>query len=296
MKCIEHITKPPTERPLVTVITPYYKNSLQEIRQTIQSVASQRYPRIQYILVDDGSPCVAPEEIKRCLSGAPQLEESILLRQPENQGTVKALNLAYKHAQGRYIFNLAADDLFADENVLEDWVTAFQQTDAQVITGYRVLFDQELKQRLRKRPKQGDVKIIQSGDSRRLYRSLCRKNTILGCCTAYSAQCLQQYGFFDEQYRIIEDYPRVLALSRQGARFAFLPREVVHCRTGGISSGAGYSEMYQKDADLILKKEILPYVPFPLWAKIQYEYWKIRQRLLKSVGALRKKWKKGTNP
>ena len=62
MKCTEHITKPPTERPLVTVITPYYKNSLQEIRQTIQSVASQRYPRIQYILVDDGSPCVAPDD------------------------------------------------------------------------------------------------------------------------------------------------------------------------------------------------------------------------------------------
>lgn len=267
------------------MITPYYKNDPEEIRQTIQSVKNQSYPRIQYILVDDGSPCVDFRNIESWISDPPRLEETLLLRQPENRGTVKALNLAYEHVHGSYIFNLAADDLFADEKVLEDWVTAFKQTDAQVITGYRVLFDREMKKRLRKRPKPADVDIIRSGDSKRLYRSLCRKNTILGCCTAYSAQCLQQYGFFDEHYRIIEDYPRVLALSRQGARFAFLPREVVYCRTGGTSSGVGYSEVYRNDADRILKQEILPYMSCPVWAYVQYVYWKIRQKLLQILKA-----------
>ena len=285
MKFTEHITRPPTEYPLVTVITPYYQNAEEELLQTIQSVKKQSYPRIQYILVDDGSPSVDARKVEECLAAGPKLEQALLLRRPVNEGTVKALNLAYEHAVGLYLFNLAADDLFADDRVIEDWVEAFRRTGAQVITGYRVLFDRELKQRLRKRPKAADVEIIQSGDSQRLYRRLCRKNTILGCCTAYSAQCLQEYGFFDERYRIIEDYPRVLALSRQGARFAFLPREVVYCRTGGSSSGAGYTEIYRKDSDLILEKEILPYVRCPLWARMHYQYWKIRQRLFQILKA-----------
>ena len=114
---------------------------------------------------------------------------------------------------------------------------------------------------------------------------------ILGCCTAYSAQCLQQYGFFDETYRLIEDYPRVLSLSRQGARFAFLPREVVHCRTGGTSSGAGYSAVYQKDADLIFEKEVFPYARHRRLARFQYWYWKNRQALLKKLAGRTQKRK-----
>ena len=50
-----------TDRPLITVITPYYNNP--EIEETIHSVQRQTYPRIQYIVVDDGSPSVPPETV-----------------------------------------------------------------------------------------------------------------------------------------------------------------------------------------------------------------------------------------
>lgn len=290
MRYTEHITRPRTELPLVTVITPYYNNP--EVGDAIQSVQRQTYPRIQYILVDDGSPTVPAETVEACLRNGPQLEKTLLLRHPVNQGTVKALNNAYRHAEGAYLFNLAADDRFADDRVLEDWVAAFQATGAQVVTGYRILFDHTLEHRLRKRPKPADVALIESGDSEKLFRRLCRKNTILGCCTAYSAECLRQYGFFDESYRIIEDYPRVLSLSRQGARFAFLRRDVVHCRTGGASSGGGYSEMYRRDADRIFEREILPFAKHRLWARSQYQYWKARQRLLKFLETKKKQGEK----
>ena len=40
--------------PLVTVLTPVY-NGAQFVAETIESVLSQRYPHLEYIILDDGS-------------------------------------------------------------------------------------------------------------------------------------------------------------------------------------------------------------------------------------------------
>ena len=272
--------------PLVTIVTPYYNSK--DLFDAVQSVITQDYPHLQYILIDDGSVYPKREDVCKFLEGKDVKCKVLFLENEENIGTVKTMNRAYSLAEGKYIFNLAADDVFYDSQVISGWVSHFQNTGAMVSTGYRVLYDGNLKNILRLRPIPSDVKLIRSGDTERLFRRLCRKNIILGCVTAYSKVCLDQYGFYDTAYRLIEDYPKVLSLSREGISISFYDRKIVKCRTGGTSSGKSYSQAYRQDSDLIFKKEILTYAKNPVCATYDYLYWIIRQRALNILSKLGK--------
>lgn len=272
--------------PLVTVVTPYYNN--RDLYDSIQSVLEQDYPNIQYIIINDGSTAPTLEDVAHYLSNKNTSCKVHLVENKENLGTVKTMNRAYQCAEGEYIFHLAADDVYYDDKVIKNWVTHFQSTGALASTGYRELYDESLEKKLRLRPIPSDVELIQSGNTLQLFQRLCQKNIIFGCVTAYSKKCIEQYGSYDTTYRLIEDYPKVLSLSRAGVPFSFFDCKVVKCRTGGTSSGKNYSKAYEQDTELIFSKEILPYSTNLRRTNWNFFCWIFRQKVLKFVSNIRK--------
>lgn len=104
------MTKPPTHAgSLVSVITPCY-NAAPFLAETARSVATQSYPWIEHLVVDDGSTDGSWEVIEG-------LGDSVRAFRRENGGAARARNFGAAHARGEWILFLDADDLIAPDTV-----------------------------------------------------------------------------------------------------------------------------------------------------------------------------------
>ena len=90
--------------PLVSIVTPSH-NMAQYLPKTIQSVLSQDYPRIEYIVVDGGSTDATPEILRaydgrlRCFTG-------------KDKGPSDAAHRGFREAAGEIFAWLNADDTY----------------------------------------------------------------------------------------------------------------------------------------------------------------------------------------
>ena len=267
-------TSEDTEPPFVTVITPTF-NSPDRLK-TIESVLRQDYPSMEYIVIDDGSEVFDPGDIEELAERLGKRDVLRVMANDTNIGTVRTLNRAIGESKGKYIFNIGADDVFNDDSVISDWVREFESTGALVITAKRDIRAPGLGAHYRIAPSKKIIRTIEQSTPQELFRAMYGSNMIVGCCTAQSRRCFDEYGLYDERYRIIEDYPRYLYLSREGVPIHFMDRVVVKYSSGGISSQARFNEVYEKESDAIFENEVLKFADDREKAEKMYSGWKAR--------------------
>ena len=56
----------------------------------------------------------------------------------------------------------------------------------------------------------------------------------------------EKYGYFDEDIRLIEDYPYWIKLTKHRVLFKYMDKVTVNCKMSGVSSSGNYSEMLAK--------------------------------------------------
>lgn len=119
---------------LVSIIVPVY-NAEKFIRETMDCVVAQTYPRWELLLVEDcsrdGTVSVIEEYIRENGEGRIRL-----IKQPENMGTARARNRGLQEAVGRYIAYLDADDLWLPEKLEKELEFMEQKNAAFAFTGY----------------------------------------------------------------------------------------------------------------------------------------------------------------
>lgn len=252
------------ERPLVTVLIPVYNSP--DLFRTLSSVAEQSYRPLELILVNDASKEFDEQRIRTWFENRTQ-ERPIqlhILQNEKNLGTVKTMNRGLAAAEGKYVFNLAHDDAFYDSEVLADWTDAFERTKFPAITAKKALCDADLEAVLGIAPDNRTIRNLLILQPEELFEALAKENTISGACTAWRMDALRDLGFYDEKYRLIEDYPAYLKLLRSGERIGLLDRVVIRYRAGGSSGeGTSFSREYEKDIIRIHENEILPYCKNP---------------------------------
>ena len=89
--------------PLISIVVPLY-NKEPYISKTLQSVLSQSYSEYEVIVVNDGSTDQSMERVKEFKS------ERIRCFSKPNGGSASARNLGIRHARGRWVMILDADD------------------------------------------------------------------------------------------------------------------------------------------------------------------------------------------
>jgi len=96
----------------ISIITVCY-NSVATLEKTIQSVASQTYSNIEYVIVDGGSTDGTLEIIKK--------HQDIITKwiSEPDQGLYDAMNKGIKMVTGDLVGILNSDDVFYDEQVLQ---------------------------------------------------------------------------------------------------------------------------------------------------------------------------------
>lgn len=92
---------------LITVVIPCY-NYAKYLPECVNSVRRQTYKPVEIIVVNDGSPDNTEEVCK-------QLNVTCLTK--PNGGLASARNYGIKHAKGKYIMCLDADDMLPDDSI-----------------------------------------------------------------------------------------------------------------------------------------------------------------------------------
>ncbi|WP_458453964.1 glycosyltransferase family 2 protein [Methanobrevibacter sp.] len=113
----------------ISIIMPVY-NAGEIIKKPIESISRQTLNDLELICVDDGS----TDDSLNVLNELKKSYPFINIIEQNNQGPGKARNTGLENAKGEYIGFLDADDIFIDENALEEMCRIADENDANIVS------------------------------------------------------------------------------------------------------------------------------------------------------------------
>ena len=204
----------------ISVITAVY-NRKNTIERVIQSIRSQDYNDIEYIIIDGSSNDGTCEIIKQNLQSGDKF-----ISEPDF-GIYDALNKGIELSTGEIICFLHSDDIFDNNNVLTTISSIFKNQDFDVVYGDVIFFNKNniaLKSRHYKSKK------------------LSKKNLSWGFMPAHPAMFIRknvykEIGLFNINYKIAGDYDFLCRLVNHGKyKFKKIPNILIRMQSGGVST------------------------------------------------------------
>jgi glycosyltransferase involved in cell wall biosynthesis len=204
----------------VSIITITY-NSAETIEDTIQSVLSQDYKDIEYIIVDGASKDRTLEIIDRYKSSVSKFVSE------RDKGIYDAMNKGVAMATGDIIGILNSDDFYADAHVISDIVKTIQQSNGDACYADLVYVDRIATNKVIRSWKSGEYR---HGDFLRGWMP--PHPTFFVKRSVYEA-----HGNYSLQLRSAADYELMLRfIHKHGIRLSYLPRVITKMRAGGQSN------------------------------------------------------------
>jgi glycosyltransferase involved in cell wall biosynthesis len=203
----------------VSIITIVYNNA-EYIKDAIQSVLTQDYPFIEYIVIDGGSNDGTVEIIKEF---GEKIE--VFISEPD-EGIYYALNKGIKHATGDVIGILHSDDLFYDHQVVSDSIQKMKETDSEFCFSDMVIIDKDT------------GRILRYYMAHYFNRWMFRMGWMPPHPTAFINRSLfNEYGLYSTDYKVIGDFDFFVRIFyKRNIRWTYLDRVTVKMRHGGISN------------------------------------------------------------
>tara|TARA_R110001592_G_scaffold255666_5_gene519416 strand:- start:1876 stop:2628 length:753 start_codon:yes stop_codon:yes gene_type:complete len=205
----------------ISIITVCY-NSEKTIRDTIESVLSQTYKNIEYIIVDGSS-----KDDTLTIINEYKDNISLIISEPD-QGIYDAMNKGVALATGDIIGILNSDDFYETQNAIEGVVEHFKAN-----VGAEVVF--------------GDVVFVDPNNLNKVVRYYSSKKfkaakLRFGWMPPHPATFIMKsvydkYGLYKLGYKISADYEmfvRLLMVAK--VKFARIDKVIVRMRSGGAST------------------------------------------------------------
>lgn len=118
--------------PKISIVTPSYNQGIY-LEETILSVLEQKYPNLEYILIDGGSTDNSVEIIKKY-----EKHLAYWISEKDN-GQTHAINKGFSKSTGT-IFNWLNSDDYLEKNALTAVAKAFSELDTEVVCGLQKTF------------------------------------------------------------------------------------------------------------------------------------------------------------
>ena len=202
--------------PLVSIITPTY-NRAKYLEETIDSILSQDYPRIEYIVLDDGSTDGTPEVLARYGS-------RIRWETHPNMGETQTVNQGFALARGDIVAVVNSDDPLLPGAVRAAVEVFLERPDVLVAYPDWLTIDAESKA----------VRTIQVPDFD--YTFMVRRfRCIVGPGAFMRRSAVERVGGRDGRYRYVADFDFWLRLGLLGP-FARIPRVLATFRVHADST------------------------------------------------------------
>jgi len=224
--------------PTITVITPSY-NQGKFIQQTVESVLSQGYPSLEYIVMDGSS----TDDTLTVLE--PYRSRLTLISEPD-RGQADAINKGLRRATGEIVCWLNSDDFFLPDALLTvgryfaahsdiDWLTA----DCLIVDDVGIPIQQPIryyKKLLRSLPNQAYLGLT---------------NAVCQPATFWRRSVHDRLGYLNESLHFTMDYDFWLRLAQQSPP-AVLQKSTSAFRIHGQSKGGQqYIEQFLEDEQIM---------------------------------------------
>jgi glycosyltransferase len=220
-------------QPLITIITVCY-NSAATIVDTIQSVLTQDYDNVEYIIIDGKS----TDETLTLINNHKNEKTRVICE--ADKGMYDAINKGLKLAKGEIIGLLNADDFYSTADVLSNVVASMQSNNAQLLYA--------------------DLLYVNATDTNKVVR-----NWISGQCTPNAfmwgwmpphptffvrKNAYEQYGNFRLDMQSAADYELMLRLThKHKLSINYLPNIIIKMRVGGMSNASIHNRIIANKAD-----------------------------------------------
>ncbi len=203
------------------------RNAEDTVRSAVQSVLSQSFPDVEYLIIDGASTDRTAEQIAEAVGDR---SRAVRLISEPDEGLYDALNKGVRLATGDVIGFVHADDVLAHDEVLAHVARQFRESgadgvygDLQYVTGEGAVLRHWVS---------GEY------DRRKLkwgwmppHPALYLKRSV------YERAALENGEYFDTSFRCAADYDFMMrVLVGQGVAPAYLPEVLVKMRTGGVSN------------------------------------------------------------
>ena len=216
-----------SQPPLVSIIIPTY-NSRRWLGEAVDSALGQTYPNCEVLVVDDGSTDGTGEWL------VASYQDRIRYLPKPNGGLSSARNFGLKHARGKYVQFLDADDLLRPEKVAThvDYLESHPEV-AVVYSHCLCFYDDQVDETF-----EYDRKDRYCSGSKRVFESMLERGFLLSHMPLSRREWLDKIGPFDETMTSAEDRDYWLRLAWAGATFRFLdgePLALYRLRTESMS-------------------------------------------------------------
>lgn len=236
----------------ISIITVVY-NGEKTIRDTLDSVLTQTYPHVEYIVIDGNS---GDSTMKIVQSYGDRIHR--VVSEPD-KGIYDAMNKGIKLATGEVIGLLNADDLYASSDVLAEVARQFTETQADAVYGDLLYVAQDDIEKVRRTWKAGLYRV---GDF--LWGWMPPHPTFF-----IKRECYQKFGDFRLDMRSAADYELMLRMiHKNGVKLSYIQKTLVRMRVGGVSNSTLRNRWIANRNDLRAWKtnELQPY-PFTVLLK-----------------------------
>lgn len=237
---------------LITIVTVCY-NAEHCIEKTMQSVLSQTYPDIEYIIKDGSSTDRTNEIIEQYREKFQQRGIKFEHIIQKDKGIYDAMNQATKEASGEYIIYMNADDIFFDGTVLS-CIFDGKKSSEDVVYGDAVCEYEFVKGRKEYTLWQGQHQCFITMP---ISHQACfiKTETIKHC-------------YYDTKYKIAADFDLIVKLFKSGKTFKNAHCIVSLCTMDGISHTncvASYNEAIQVRKELGREEYLKGDNSFNIW-------------------------------
>ena len=238
--------------PKISVITVVYNNAA-TIEDSILSVASQTYPHVEHIIIDGDSTDGTMEVIRK------HADKIAVVESEPDRGMYDAMNKGLRLATGDIIGFLNADDVYADPHVLDEIAGVLEKQDVDACYGDLVYVD-----------RMDSRKVVRYWKSQAYQDGLFEKGWMPAHPTFYAKRWVyEKYGGYDTAYRRQSDFELTLRfLAVHKIKSAYIPRVLVHMRSGGASRELMHILEGNIEAYRACRKHSLNVTPFFIARKI----------------------------
>ena len=201
----------------VSIITISF-NTENTIEKTLQSVAYQSYKNIEHIIVDGGS---KDNTLEICNSFS---HISKIISEPDN-GVYDAFNKGLELATGDVVGFLNADDIFYNENSVQEIANIFLNNETDIVYGNLDYVNRE-------------GKVIRNWTSRPYEKGLIKKAWMPAHPTFYcKKEVYDRLGIYNDSFKIGGDFELCLRfLEVNKVPSFYLNKKLVKMLIGGISN------------------------------------------------------------
>jgi glycosyltransferase involved in cell wall biosynthesis len=247
----QRIKKKNSKQPLVTIFT-CVKNGVQTLQKTINSVSSQSYKNIEYIIIDGASTDGTLKLIKK------NTKYINFWVSEDDSGTSEANNKAISLARGKYIFWLSCDDQI-NKNFIKIAVNTFKKNNFDFGVGCMKMFSNNPELSLLKKNENNYKEQFNVNKFRETIFT--GKGGIPYPAIIFNRSCFEEVGLLNLNYKFVNDYDFLIRLfKKKNPKYFYQSKMIVYRKKGGLVD-INFFKSFKEQLKL-MRSHQLPYFKF----------------------------------